>query len=129
MRNRDSPGPRATLGSAGEAIARGYLIERGLAWVESNWRCLAGEIDLVMTDGAELVFVEVKTRRGEGAGRAEESISVAKGRRLLASGEWYLAEHAEIGDPVWRIDLVAVTLDRTGRVERVTHVVNAVASG
>jgi putative endonuclease len=121
--------PKTSLGSAGEAIARGYLVERGYTWVESNWHCRAGEIDLVMNDGAELVFVEVKTRRGEAAGRAEESISVAKGRRLLASGEWYLAEHANRGDPVWRIDLIAVTLDRTGKVERLTHIENAVTVG
>jgi putative endonuclease len=120
---------KTRLGIAGEGIARRRLEERGMIWVESNWRCQAGEIDLVMRDGEELVFVEVKLRRGEGAGRAEESISAAKGRKLLATGSWYLAEHLEVGDPIWRIDLLAITLDRAGRVDRISHVKNAVVGG
>ena len=123
------PTPRSKLGSAGEALARRHLETQGLEWVSSNWRCSAGEIDLVMRDGAELVFVEVKLRRGEMAGRAEDSISAAKGKKLLAAGDWYVEAHPEVGDPIWRIDLVAITLDRAGRVERVTHVANAVVDG
>ena len=123
------PTPRTKLGSAGESAARRYLESKNYAWVESNWHCAAGEIDLVMRDGPELVFVEVKLRRGEGSGRAEEGISASKSRRLLATGSWYLSAHPEIGDPIWRIDLLAITLDRSGRVERVTHIPNAVVSG
>ena len=80
-------------------------------------------------DGTELVGVEVKTRRGEGSGRAEEAISVAKSGRLLATMEWFVAERPEHQDRIWRIDLVAVTLDPTGRVTRTTHVRNAVVVG
>jgi putative endonuclease len=123
------PTPRSKLGSAGEAIARNHLEAQGLEWKTSNWRCAAGEIDLVMRDGDEIVFVEVKLRRGETAGRAEESISTAKGKKLLAAGGWYVADHPDVGDPIWRIDLVAITLDRTGRVERISHVTNAVVAG
>jgi putative endonuclease len=97
-----------------------------MAWIESNWRCRAGEIDLVMRDGDELVFVEVKLRRGEAAGRAEEAVNASKATKLLRSGSWYLAEHSELGDPTWRVDLLAITLDRSGRIERVSHLVNAV---
>jgi putative endonuclease len=120
---------RTKLGTAGESAARRYLEQRGLTWVESNWRCPAGEIDLVMRHGAELVFVEVKTRRGEGAGRAEESVSPSKARKLLESGGWYLQEHPDAGDPIWRIDLVAITLDRTGKVDRISHLANVVVAG
>lgn len=120
------PSDRSRLGTTGEGLARRHLESRGMAWIESNWRCRAGEIDLVMRDGDELVFVEVKLRRGEQSGRAEESISDAKGRKLLAAGSWYLAEHPDSGDPIWRIDLVAITLDSAGRIERVSHIVNAV---
>lgn len=123
------PTKRSTLGSVGEGIARRLLEAQGLSWVESNWHCLAGEIDLVMRDGDELVFVEVKLRRGDMAGRAEESISPSKGKKLLATGGWYVEAHPEVGDPIWRIDLLAITLDRSGRVERVSHVPNAVVAG
>ena len=124
-----SPTARRGLGNAGERHARRYLEAKGYVFVAANWRCPAGEIDLVMRDGDELVFVEVKTRRGEGAGRAEEAISAVKGRRLLAAGEWFLAGTPELADLVWRFDLIAITLGPDGVVRRLTHAVNAVVAG
>ena len=124
-----SPTPRRRLGDQGEGHARRYLEARGLTFVIANWRCPAGELDLVMRDGDEIVFVEVKTRHGERMGRAEEAISAAQGRRLLAAGEWFLAETTAPADAIWRVDLVAITLDGTGAVRRLTHVVNAVTVG
>jgi len=121
--------PRRRLGSQGEGHARRYLEGRGYRLLAANWHCAAGELDLVMRDGDEIVGVEVKTRRGEGAGRAEEAISPAQRRRLLAAAEWFLAEHPEWDDLIWRIDLVAITLDAGGAVRRVTHLPNAVVTG
>ncbi|CAA9583025.1 MAG: hypothetical protein AVDCRST_MAG87-3603 [uncultured Thermomicrobiales bacterium] len=118
--------PRRLLGTAGEGHARRYLETRGLDYLESNWRCPSGELDLVMRDGDELVFVEVKTRRGDGMGSAEEGVSVAQSRRLLRAAAQYIAMHPGVGDPVWRIDLVAITLDRSGAVSRVSHAANAI---
>lgn len=123
------PTPARRLGDRGEAWARRHLEGKGYVFVAANWRCPAGELDLVMRDGEEVVFVEVKTRRGEGAGRAEEAISAAKARRLLAAGEWFLAGEPTLGEAIWRVDLVAITLDAAGNVRRLTHAVNAVAIG
>ena len=123
------PTARTNLGNAGETIARDYLERQGMCWIEGNWRCLSGEIDLVMRDGDELAFVEVKTRRGDAAGRAEESVSISKGKKLLATGSWYVQAHPTIGDPIWRVDLVAITLSKSGKVVRLNHIVNAVLSG
>jgi putative endonuclease len=100
-----------------------------MRFVSANWRRASGEIDLVMRDGDCIVMVEVKVRRGEGAGMAEESISKRKASRLLATGEWFIAEHPEFEDLPWRIDLVAVTIDRIGRLVRFTHIPDAVVSG
>lgn len=121
--------PARRLGDRGEERARRYLEVKGYVFLAANWRCAAGELDLVMRDGAEVVFVEVKTRRGETAGRAEEAISPAQGRRLLASGEWFLAGEPTLAEAIWRVDLVAITLDGGGTVQRLTHVVNAVGTG
>jgi len=125
------PGPsaRRRLGTFGEGHARRFLEARGYKLIEANWSVRGGEIDLVMRDGNELVFVEVKTRHGEGAGRAEEAISTAKGARLLVLGEQYLMAHPDTGDVIWRCDLVAVTLDGSHRVVSVHHYANAVVSG
>jgi putative endonuclease len=109
--------------------ARAILEGKGMAYLESNWRAASGEIDLVMRDGEFVVFVEVKVRRGEYAGSAEEAITAAKAARLLATGEWYMAEHEELGERPWRVDLVAITLDSGGRVVRNRHIQGAAVSG
>lgn len=129
MTSTPTPTPRRRLGSQGEAHARRYLEGRGYQLLSANWHCAAGELDLVMRDGDEIAFIEVKTRRGEGAGRAEEAIRPAQGRRLLAAAEWFLAEHPELDDLIWRIDLVAITLGPGGVVRRVSHLPNAVVAG
>jgi putative endonuclease len=117
------------LGRRGEHYARRILERKGWTFVTANWHCSGGELDLVMWDGECLVFVEVKTRRGDAAGRAEEGISVRKSKRLLLSGEWFLSDHPEIGDPIWRIDLVAITVDHENTVARFSHLQNAVVVG
>ena len=119
---------RRQLGRAGEDIARRHLESRGYTCVTSNWHCRAGELDLVMLDGETLVFVEVKARRGERAGRAEEAITPAKARRLLAAGEWFVADHADYHDLAWRCDLVAITIQPTGPA-RIDHYINAIVDG
>lgn len=117
------------LGARAEGLAVEALERQGYRLVERNWRCISGELDAVMWDGDELVFVEVKARTGALRGSAEESLTAAKARKLAIAAEWYLAEHAECGDPVWRIDLVAITLDQSGSVVRFTHIANAAQFG
>ena len=125
-----TPTPKRRLGDAGEAHARRHLEAKGYRFLAANWRCPAGELDLVLADGDEVVFVEVKTRRGEGLGRAEEAIGRAQASRLFAAAEWFLADHPAHADALWRVDLVAITLDeRDGRVSRLTHVENALTTG
>lgn len=117
------------VGRNGEAFVLRYLTGKGYRSVDANWRCPHGELDLVMLDGEDLVFVEVKARSTSLAGAAEESISPAKARKLLIAGETYVSEHPEQAERMWRIDLVAITVDRSGEVNRVTHVQNAVVAG
>lgn len=119
-----SQAPHLRTGRLGEMRAVEVLQARGYELVEMNWRCAHGELDAVMWDGGELVFVEVKTRTGVSHGSAEESMTAAKAAKLTVAAEWYLAEHPELGDPIWRIDLLAVALDPAGRVERMRHITN-----
>lgn len=117
------------LGSAGEAAAQRYLEARGYQFVEANWRCASGEIDLVMREGDELVFVEVKLRRGEAAGRASEAVTRAKARKLLQTSDWYIAKHPQFASLIWRVDIVAITLGHRGEVVRVEQFENAIVVG
>ena len=117
---------RQGLGAAGELLARRHLEQIGYRFLAANWRCASGELDLVMQDGDILVFVEVKTRRGEGLGAAEEAISAAQARRLLIAAQLFCAERPELADHIWRVDLVAVTLTPRGTVARLSHISDAV---
>lgn len=108
---------RIGLGRRGEELAARELERRGWRVVERNWRCEAGEVDIVACRGATWAFVEVRTRRGEDFGTPEESLNAAKQARMAAVAEHYLAEHA-IGEADWQLDLVAVELDRAGRLLR-----------
>jgi putative endonuclease len=104
---------RQALGAYGESLAARHLAERGLVLLERNWRCPAGEIDLVLRDGQTLVVCEVKTRSGLAFGSPHEAVTPAKVDRLRRLAALWLVER---GLPVRdvRIDLVAVLRPRRG---------------
>ncbi|GBD16001.1 hypothetical protein HRbin26_00896 [bacterium HR26] len=116
------------LGQRGEEYAAQWLNARGWTILDRNWRGLAGELDVVALDGEVLVGVEVKLRRSEELGAAEEAVTPAKAVRLLQTIAEYLAHHPEHSERLWRVDLVAITLDARGGVQRVSHVENAVVA-
>ena len=115
---------RRGLGALGEELAARRLAAAGYEIVTRNWRCQAGELDLVARQGECLVLVEVRTRRGKALGPPEESITPAKRARLVTLAETYVQAVDWPGD--WRIDVVAVELDSGGRLLRVDHYENAV---
>ena len=116
---------RRGLGRWGENFAAEYLAAAGYVILARNWRCRGGEIDLVARDGDDVVFVEVKTRRGQGYGAPEEALTPHKAQKLLQLGRQYVSDH-DLEDVSWRIDLVAVELDARGRLLRCEHIPHAV---
>ncbi|SCK14127.1 YraN family protein [Vogesella sp. LIG4] len=81
-----------STGSAFEQQAARFLQQQGLKLVCSNWHCRFGEIDLIMRDGASLVFVEVRARRSASFGGAAASIGAAKRQKLTAAANLYLSQ-------------------------------------
>lgn len=120
---------RKSLGDAGERLAERTLVGKGYRILDRKWRVRGGEVDLVALDGEVLVVCEVKTRRGDQRGNAEEAVDEVKARRLLALAEAYVAAHPEHAERYWRIDLIAITLDARGVVARLEHIVSAVEGG
>lgn len=118
---------RRALGHFGEVAAEGALRRQGYVIVERNWRCRQGEIDLVARQGGDWVFIEVRTRRGDTCGTPEESFTLAKQRRLLRSAAAYLQQHG-LEEVSWRIDFVAVEVDRAGRASRIAVTPAAVSA-
>ncbi|HEC36302.1 MAG TPA: YraN family protein [Anaerolineae bacterium] len=116
---------RVGLGRRGEELAARALARQGYEIMARNWRCEAGEVDIVARYGEVWAFVEVRTRRGAKFGTPEESLTPAKQARMVAVAEHYLAEH-KLGEVDWRLDLVAVELDPAGRLVRVEVLENVV---
>ncbi len=116
---------RRRLGRRGEDYAAQRLAALGYTLHERNWRCTAGEIDLVAEQRGALVFVEVRTRRGDRLGTPEESITPAKRARLIAAAQTYLDEHSQT-DRDWRIDVVAIDIGLRGEVTRCEVIENAI---
>jgi putative endonuclease len=109
-----------SIGAYGERVAARRLVEDGMVLLDRNWRCDAGEIDLVLRDGDVLVFCEVKTRSGTAFGHPLEAVGGDKAERLrLLAGRW-MHEH-DVSAPGVRIDLVGVLARERGSAE-VTHV-------
>lgn len=90
---------RKTTGSQGEAQAAEYLLGLGYTILQTNWRCRRGELDIIAQDGATLVFVEVRTRSSARLGSPEESVTVAKQRRLAELAQIYLQFREAAGKP------------------------------
>lgn len=98
---------RKQTGRRGEAVAAAHLLAKGYRIIARNWRCRAGELDIVAQIEDVLVFVEVRARQGDQFGPAEESITPAKQARLIELAQTYLQE-TDIPHQAWRIDVVAI---------------------
>lgn len=116
--------PRKALGRRGEELVVQALRARGYRIRERNWRCPAGELDIVAEDGDVLACVEVKTRRGREFGTPEEAVTPAKQAKLVELAATYVQESGWLGD--WRIDVAAVELTTGGQLLRVEIIQNAV---
>ncbi|WP_068186625.1 YraN family protein [Mycobacterium sp. UM_CSW] len=112
---------RVQLGAMGEALAVDYLTRMGLRILGRNWRCRYGELDVIAADDATrtAVFVEVKTRSGDGYGGLAYAVTPRKVWRLRRlAGLWLTAQ-----DERWaalRIDMIGVRVGRQ-RTPEITH--------
>lgn len=113
---------RQAVGAYGERVAAHYLAARGLEILDRNWRCADGEVDLVLRDGDQVVFCEVKTRRGTAFGSPAESVVPRKVRRLRRLATLWMRER-EIHGSI-RFDVVEVLVQRRGAT-RVAHIPGA----
>ena len=83
---------RQAVGAYGERVAAQHLQNQGLVILHRNWRCSDGEVDLILRDGDDVVFCEVKTRRGGMYGSPAEAVGHRKVRRLRLLAQRWLAE-------------------------------------
>jgi putative endonuclease len=113
-------------GRRGEAAALEYLVKRGYTLRDRNYRFGRGELDLVMVaPTGEIVFIEVKTSRGERAGDPLEWVHGRKQHQIQRIAQGY-ALVKELGDRPMRFDVVAVEWNpQTPDDVRIRHVPKA----
>jgi putative endonuclease len=106
------------VGRFGEQQAVEHLEAGGLQILDRNWRCRAGELDIVARDGSQLVFVEVKTRSSLAFGAPAEAVDRAKSARIRELAlRWIMAQRELGAQMFWealRFDVVSVVRGRDG---------------
>lgn len=115
------------LGALGEKLAAKYLKQNGIKVLEKNYKCKAGEIDLIARDGEEIAFIEVKTRPADPYVRGMYAVTPQKQQHLLRAAAYYLAEHPSPLQP--RMDVMEVELDAENRLVRVNYIRSAFIQG
>ena len=116
VKSQLKPTARQGLGRTGERLAAETLMSKGYRILERNFRCRQGEIDLVAEDEQDIIFVEVKARRGVSFGLPEDALTMRKRRKLVEVASYYLDFHT-CSDRSWRIDVVAVQFSSNGKLE------------
>lgn len=97
------------VGREGEFIAACFLSRRGYDILERNWKCKAGEADIIACDEDALVFVEVKSRRDCDKGMPSEAVTKAKRERYERIAACYLAT-TDVLDVRVRFDIVSILI-------------------
>jgi putative endonuclease len=106
-------------GLAAEGAVAAHYAGRGLPEAGRRWRGTVGEIDLIVRDGAGIVFVEVKKARD--FARAAERLTRRQAERIWATASEFLAGEPKGQGTDVRLDLALV--DAVGRVRIVENVV------
>ena len=98
---------RREVGTSGEDLAAAWYEANGYVVIDRNWRCRHGELDLVLRNGRQVVFCEVKARTGVGFGLPGEAITRDKKQRIrFLAARWL--EDAKPRPAEIRFDVAAV---------------------
>lgn len=103
-----APPKHLQTGRDAEALACAHLQGAGLTLLARNYRCAHGELDLIMEQGASLVFVEVRYREGARFGSAADSVTFRKQEKVRAAAQHYLLLHPAQAQRPCRFDVVAI---------------------
>jgi putative endonuclease len=104
------------VGAYGERVAVARLVGEGMVLLDRNWRCPAGELDIILREGDVVVFCEVKTRRSDRFGTPAEAVDRLKVRRLRRlAAEWLSISGLRPGGV--RFDVVSVRPQRAGAAQ------------
>lgn len=114
---------KQAIGKKAEQQANDFLQAHGLTLVEANFRTRFGEIDLIMQDQADIVFVEVRTRNRIDYGSALESVSQSKQKKIIKTALSYLQQKKQLDKIGCRFDVIAI--DNLNPIKPIEWIKNA----
>lgn len=97
------------VGQAAERSALGYLQSKGLELVAQNYRSRFGEIDLIMKDQDQCVFVEVRYRKDQDFGTPADTVTRQKQQKMIRTAKDYLLKHKLYEKISCRFDVIAIS--------------------
>lgn len=109
------------LGILGEQLAKEYLIKKGYEILETNWRYLKAEIDIIAKKDKLLAIVEVKTRTSSFFGNPEEFITKSKIKLLISATDFYVQKRDL--DLNVRFDVIAIV--KNEKQTKINHIMDA----
>lgn len=119
------PSKKRIFGDQGEYIALEYLEKKGMTLLQKNFLVRTGEIDLVMQDKKEVVFVEVKTRSSDAFGSASEAITPTKLQRIKkAIEQYFFSQEKNMYEESFRIDAICISLGKDQKNPEIEHFQN-----
>ncbi len=107
MQNSPQNFYKKLLGGAGENRAVKYLKKQGCKVLKRNYKTPFGEADILMQDGEDTVFVEVKTRSSDAFGAPAAAVDYKKQKRYLDIARYYFSKSG--GEKNVRFDVIEVT--------------------
>ena len=109
-------------GMEGESRACEYLLKKGFAIIERNWRTKGGEIDIIAYKNDTVVFVEVKTLPNGTADMIQRELNYQKRQRIIKTSKRFLLKHRQYSNSYIRFDVIV--MDMPG-FDEVYHIENA----
>lgn len=109
-------------GQTAERQAEQFLRGKGLKILHRNYLTKVGEIDLVMADGVEWVFVEVRYKRSDDWADPAESITTQKQRKIIKAAQHYLLKFDKSGNKACRFDVILMSGElNSPQIEWIQH--------
>ncbi len=107
------------IGQHAETSAKKHLLDSGLRYITKNYRCRKGEIDLIMLDKDQLVFVEVKYRRNQKFGSGFDMVTASKQKKLIETARYYLNQEGLSESISCRFDVVSLEPSYSNKTDNV----------
>lgn len=102
-----------SAGAAAETRAEQFLLGQGLRTRAKNYRSKRGEIDLIMSHGDEIIFVEVRLRSHRQFASASESVTRGKQQKIIQTARYYLQQYQLTEKANCRFDIIAFSDDKS----------------